>query len=58
MYHFATYKIVTIFYVLKILNAFTVYKIIKFNFYKEFGIELAIIVNVIKNLFKTSKGDK
>ena len=42
MYHIATYKIVTIFYVLKILNAFTVYKIIDFNFYKEFGTELEI----------------
>ena len=42
MYHIATYKIVTIFYVLKILNAFTVDKIIDFNFFKEFGTELAI----------------
>ena len=42
MYHIATYKIVTIFYDLKILNAFAVYKIIDFNFFKEFGTELAI----------------
>ncbi len=42
MYHFATYIIVTIFYVLKILNAFTVDNIINFNFFIEFGTELAI----------------
>jgi hypothetical protein len=41
MYHFATYKTVTIFYVIKILNASVLYKFIKLNFLKELGIELA-----------------
>jgi len=41
MYHFATYKTVTIFYKIKILNAFVLNKFIKLNFLKEFGIELA-----------------
>ena len=41
MYHFATYKTVTIYYVLKIFDALTVDNLIKLNFSKEFGIELA-----------------
>ena len=41
MYHFATYKTVTIFYVIKILNASVLDKFIKLNFLKELGIELA-----------------
>ena len=41
MYHFATYKTVTIFYVKKILKASHLYKFIKLNFLKELGIELA-----------------
>ena len=41
MSHYATHKTVTIFYVIKILNVFVLYKFIKFNFLKESGIELA-----------------
>ena len=57
MYHFATYKTVTIFYVLKILNAFTVYKIIEIQLLKRIWHRTCIKVIVIKNLFKTSKGE-